>query len=114
MKSSNTYALASPKANNSAPANDAIPTDLLIGKAWREGSSKQRIPVHNPSNGAIITTIANATLEDGMAAVDAAHEAAAGWAATPPRQRAELLRKCYDAMIKNADWLAHLISLEMG
>jgi len=30
------------------------------------------------------------------------------------RQRAELLRKCYEAMIANADWLAYLISLEMG
>lgn len=114
MKSANTYALAAPKADIKIPANDAIPIDLLIGDSWREGSTKQRIPVHNPSDGTIITSIANATLEDGLAAVDAAAKAAPGWAATPARQRAELLRKCYDAMIANADWLAHLISLEMG
>src|SRR5689334_16394871 len=112
MKSANTYALSEPKTNIQVPANDAIPTDLLIGNSWREGSNKQRIPVHNPADGTIITTIANATLEDGLAAVDAAEKAAAGWAATPARERAELLRKCYEAMIKNADWLAHLISLE--
>ena len=114
MKSANTYALAAPKTNIQVPANDAIPTDLLIGNSWREGSNKQRIPVHNPADGTIITTIANATLEDGLAAVDAAEKAAPGWAATPARERAELLRKCYEAMIKNAEWLAHLISLEMG
>jgi len=114
MKSANTYALAAPKTDIQVPANDAIPTDLLIGNSWRESSNKQRIPVHNPADGTIITTIANATLEDGLAAIDAAEKAAAGWAATPARQRAELLRKCYEAMIKNADWLAHLISLEMG
>ena len=111
MQSRNTYAL---KHDPAGPANDAIPTDLLIGDTWREGSARPRIPVHNPANGEVITTIANASLEDGMAAVDAAEKAAAGWAATPARQRAEILRKCYERMIANADWLAHLISLEMG
>ena len=62
----------------------------------------------------MITTIADATLEDCIAAVDAAEKAAPGWAATPPRQRAEILRKCYDGMIANLDWLAVLISLENG
>ena len=115
MKSANNFALPRPKTSGIAlPANDAIPTDLLIGDSWREGSSKQRIPVLNPANGEVITTIADATLEDGMAAVEAAAKAAPSWAATPARQRAEILRRCYDKMIANADWLAHLISLEMG
>ena len=114
MKAANTYALAKPKTGIAVPANDAIPTDLLIGDQWRESANKQRIPVLNPANGDLITTISDATLEDGMAAVDAAAKAAPGWAATPARQRAEILRRCYDKMIANADWLAHLISLEMG
>ncbi|HEX3754150.1 MAG TPA: NAD-dependent succinate-semialdehyde dehydrogenase [Rhizomicrobium sp.] len=113
MKSANSFALPKPKTNIALPANDAIPTDLLIGDGWREGSGP-RIPVLNPANGEVITTISNASLEDAMAAVDAAEKAAAGWAATPSRQRAETLRRCYDKMIANADWLAHLISLEMG
>lgn len=114
MKSLNTYALSKPKSGIALPANDAIPTDLLVGDSWREGSSKQRIPVFNPANGEVITTIADATVQDGLAAVDAAAKAAPSWAATPPRQRAEILRRCYDKIIANADWLAHLISLEMG
>jgi succinate-semialdehyde dehydrogenase/glutarate-semialdehyde dehydrogenase len=92
----------------------SIPTDLLIGDAWREGSTGKRIAVYNPGNGEVIASIADASLEDCMAAVDAAEKAAPGWAATPARQRAEILRKCYDAMVANADWLAYLISLEMG
>jgi succinate-semialdehyde dehydrogenase/glutarate-semialdehyde dehydrogenase len=114
MNTFNSYVLTAARTDIQMPANDAIPTDLLIGNSWREGSSKQRTPVHNPANGEIITTVANATVEDGLAAVEAAHRAAPAWAATAPRRRAELLRKCYDAMVKNADWLAHLISLEMG
>jgi succinate-semialdehyde dehydrogenase/glutarate-semialdehyde dehydrogenase len=92
----------------------SVPTDLLIGDVWREGSTGKRIAVYNPGNGEVITSIADASLEDCMAAVDAAEKAAPGWAATPARQRAEILRKCYDAMVANADWLAYLISLEMG
>ena len=114
MNSANIYTLTGLKPGGAAPPPGAIPTDLLIGESWREGSSRRRIPVHNPANGEVITTIADATLEDCMAAVDAAEKAAPGWAATPARQRAEILRKCFDAMIAGADWLAHLISLEMG
>src|ERR1700759_4606858 len=98
MKSANSFALPKPKTDIALPANDAIPTDLLIGETWRDGKG-ERIPVLNPANGEVITTIANATLEDGMAAVDAAQKAAAGWAATAPRQRAEILRKCHDKMV---------------
>jgi len=46
--------------------------------------------------------------------VDAADKAAAGWAATTPRQRAEILRKCYEKIVENIEWLAYLISLENG
>jgi len=113
MKSANTYALEKPKSGIAVPANDAIPTDLLIGDKWMQGTG-ERIPVYNPANGEVITTISNCSVAEGLAAVDAAEKAAPGWAATPARQRAEILRKCYDRMIANADWLAHLISLEMG
>jgi succinate-semialdehyde dehydrogenase / glutarate-semialdehyde dehydrogenase len=114
MKAVNTYALHTPKSGIAVPANDAIPTDLLIGDSWREGTGGPRIAVLNPANGEVITTVANAGMQDGIAAIDAAEKAAPGWATTPARQRAEILRRCYDKMIANADWLAHLISLEMG
>ena len=49
-----------------------------------------------------------------MGAIDAAHEALPGWAATPPRHRSEVLRRCFELMIENRDMLAELISLENG
>ena len=51
---------------------------------------------------------------DSLAAVDAADKAAAAWAATTPRHRAEILRKCYEKIVENIEWLAYLISLENG
>src|SRR5690242_7326620 len=113
MKSANSYTLEKPKSGIAVPASDAIPTDLLIGDRWVQGLG-ERIEVHNPADGSVITTISNCSVEDGLAAVAAAEKAAPGWAATPARQRAEILRRCYDGLIANADWLAHLISLEMG
>ncbi len=49
-----------------------------------------------------------------MAALDAAVAAQAEWAATPPRDRGEILRRSFEAIIDQADDFAELISLEMG
>ena len=93
---------------------DSVPTQLLIGGAWREASSGERFEVHDPSSGATLTTCADATPEDGLAALAAAHEAQAGWAATPPRDRSEILRRAFETIVARADEFATLMSLEMG
>lgn len=90
------------------------PTDLFIGGKWREGARPTRIDVTNPSDGSVLGSVANAAPEDAIAAVDAAAAAAAGWAATPARQRGEILRKCWELMVRDAEALARLISLENG
>lgn len=90
------------------------PTDLFIGGKWREGARPTRIDVTNPSDGSVLGSVANAAPEDAIAAVDAASAAAADWAATPARQRGEILRKCWELMTRDAEHLARLISLENG
>ncbi|MCK0207348.1 NAD-dependent succinate-semialdehyde dehydrogenase [Starkeya koreensis] len=92
----------------------AIPTDLLIADKWTAGTGGKRIDVLNPSTGDVLTSVADATVADGLAAVDAAAAAAASWAATPPRARANVLHRCFQAMLEHADWLAQIISLENG
>ncbi|PWC33584.1 NAD-dependent succinate-semialdehyde dehydrogenase [Azospirillum sp. TSO35-2] len=92
----------------------AVPTELFIGGRWRPSSSGDRIEVIDPSTERRLATIADGTIEDGLAAVAAAEAAAAGWAATPPRQRAEILRKAFELMTAQAPMLAELISLENG
>ena len=91
-----------------------LPSDLWIGGQWRPGSTGRRIDVIDPSTGKPITSVADASIEDALAAVDAAHSAAPAWAATAPRQRAEILRRCYELMIDRKAMLAQLISLENG
>lgn len=70
--------------------------------------------VHDPATGAVIDTVADGTVADATAAVDAAAAAFPAWAATPARARAEILRRCYDLMIRDADLLTGLIAAENG
>ncbi len=107
---SNVFSLPAALAEH-APS---IPTDLLIGESWREGTGGKRFNVEDPSTGDSLTSVADGTTADGIAAVDAAHRTAAAWAATPPRVRSELLRRCYERIVANVEWLTRLISLENG
>jgi succinate-semialdehyde dehydrogenase / glutarate-semialdehyde dehydrogenase len=89
-------------------------TDLYIDGAWRPASDGQRIDVTDPATGEVIASVASATVEDGIAAVDAAARAFRGWAAKPPRERAEILRKTFELMIRDRDKLAELMVRENG
>ncbi|MCJ9669458.1 MULTISPECIES: NAD-dependent succinate-semialdehyde dehydrogenase [unclassified Neorhizobium] len=93
---------------------NSVPTDLFIGGKWRNGSTGKRINVLDPSTGTPIVAVADASIDDAMEAVNAAHKAAPAWAATPPRKRSEILRRCFELMIEHKDMLAELISLENG
>ncbi|MER6523873.1 NAD-dependent succinate-semialdehyde dehydrogenase [Streptomyces sp. NPDC001508] len=88
--------------------------DLFIGGRWLPGSRADRIDVINPSDDTVITTVADASPEDATTAVDAAAGALRAWSATPPRQRAEILRRAYELMTERTEDLAFLISLENG
>lgn len=92
----------------------AVPRQLLIAGNWQDASSGDTVEVINPSDASAITGIADADVEDGLAAVDAAAAALPEWAATPPRRRAEILSRCFDLMTERSEQIAHLISLENG
>lgn len=93
---------------------DEVPTGLLIGGRWREATGAARFDVTDPATGARLATCADATADDGLAALAAAHEAQASWAAVPPRDRSELLRSAFEVLTERADDLALLMTLEMG
>jgi succinate-semialdehyde dehydrogenase/glutarate-semialdehyde dehydrogenase len=89
-------------------------TDLHIGGAWRPAASGKRVDVFDPSTEERLASVADASVDEGLGAVAAAAEAAPGWAATPPRQRGEVLRRAFELMTARADWFAELISIENG
>ncbi len=93
---------------------DAIPTDLWIGGKQVPSSSGARFPVHNPANGAVLTTVADASTADGATALDEAVAAQPSWAATAPRERAEILRRAWELVMERRDDFALAMTLDMG
>jgi len=97
-----------------APALPAgVPTGLWIDGKSR-GAAGAEFTVVNPANGAVLASVANATLADAALAMDSAQAAAGEWAATPPRQRSEILRRAFELLTERADDFALVMTLEMG
>ncbi|MCW2736254.1 NAD-dependent succinate-semialdehyde dehydrogenase [Nocardioides sp.] len=91
-----------------------VPTQLFLDGTWVESSSGDRFDVEDPATGLTLTSVADASAEDGQAALAAAVDAQDAWAATAPRTRGELLRATFEAVTARADDFALLMTLEMG
>ncbi len=92
----------------------AVPTQLLIGGEWRDAAGGATLGVEDPSTGDTIAEVADASPEDATAALDACCAVQEQWAAHPPRERGEILRRAYEAINARADELAVVMTLEMG
>ncbi|WP_416955381.1 NAD-dependent succinate-semialdehyde dehydrogenase [Nocardioides sp. T5] len=91
-----------------------VPTDLFVAGAWRPAGAGRRLEVRDPATGSVLASVADADTDDATAAIDAAATAAADWAATSPRSRADLLMRAFHLMHERSEELALLISLENG
>ncbi|MBD5784609.1 NAD-dependent succinate-semialdehyde dehydrogenase [Cellulosimicrobium terreum] len=91
-----------------------VPDGLLIGGRWRPAEAGAVLGVDDPSTGNRLKDVADATVADGVTALDAACDAFPAWAATPARQRAKILRRAFDLVQERAEDLALLMTLEMG
>jgi succinate-semialdehyde dehydrogenase/glutarate-semialdehyde dehydrogenase len=87
-------------------------TQLYIDGQWVDGNGT--LDVIDPSDGSVIAKVATAGDAEIEAALAAADRAAPAWAKVAPRVRAEMLRKAFELMIQEADYLAELISKENG
>jgi succinate-semialdehyde dehydrogenase/glutarate-semialdehyde dehydrogenase len=92
----------------------SVPTGLLIGGEWRAAEGGRTVKVSDPATGEVIREIADASVADGVAAMDAAADAFPSWAATPARERAEILRRAFDLLQERKEDIALLMTLEMG
>jgi succinate-semialdehyde dehydrogenase / glutarate-semialdehyde dehydrogenase len=101
-------------ATDERAALQAIPTELYIGGEWRPAAAGATFAVEDPSTGESLVEVADATAEDALAALGAAAERQAEWAAHPPRERGEILRRAYEALTARGEELALLMTLEMG
>ncbi|MGI9084670.1 MAG: NAD-dependent succinate-semialdehyde dehydrogenase [Aeromicrobium sp.] len=93
---------------------EGVHPQLFIGGRWRDAEGGGTFSVDDPSTGKALVEVADASVADGTAALDAAVAAQADWAATPPRDRGEILRSAFETITDRADELALLMTLEMG
>ena len=92
-----------------------FPEKLMpIGGSWIASSNAATLTVANPATGEPIAEVPSATVQDGMSAVDAAVDAQPAWAATPARERADILFRTYEGILARRDEFAALITAEMG
>jgi succinate-semialdehyde dehydrogenase/glutarate-semialdehyde dehydrogenase len=76
--------------------------------------TNQFFEVNNPANQKIIAQVPNMTPADALSAVDKAHEALPAWKARTGKDRAQLLRRWFELMNRDADRLARLMTEEQG
>jgi aldehyde dehydrogenase (NAD+) len=82
--------------------------------SWISDPNGKELVSYNPSSGAPIAKIVQATAASYETVVSAAQKAFAGWAATPAPKRGQVTRDLGDALRELKEPLGELVSMEMG
>jgi succinate-semialdehyde dehydrogenase/glutarate-semialdehyde dehydrogenase len=91
-----------------------VPTDLWIGGHWRAAADGARFDVEDPATERAVASVASATVEDCISALDAAQAAFGAWSTKTPRARGEILRRAFELIMRDAERLARIVTLENG
>ncbi|NDO78748.1 aldehyde dehydrogenase family protein [Kocuria indica] len=91
-----------------------VSTGTFIDGQWGEAASGARFDVVNPATEEVIATVADGGPEDARRAIETAGRVQKQWAATPPRERGEILRRAYELIMQRQDELALIMTTEMG
>lgn len=73
-----------------------------------------RFDVRDPASNEVIARVPDASPAEALESVARADHAGRDWAATTPRQRADVLRRWYDLLVEHGEQIALLITREMG
>lgn len=91
-----------------------VPKKLFIDGQWTTSTSNTTFEVQDPATGKSLCEVADGNDQDALLALDACERAQKSWSKYPPRQRGEILRHGYEQIIERSDYLATLMTLEMG
>ncbi|KAL5117206.1 hypothetical protein ACEQ8H_004895 [Pleosporales sp. CAS-2024a] len=91
-----------------------IETQLLINNKLVPASDKATFDLFSPHTGELVAKVAEASVADVDAAVDAAQAAFPAWSALSPQQRGIPLKKMGDLVLSEKDELAKLDAIAMG
>jgi len=86
--------------------------EAYIAGRWT-GSTK-KIDVTNPANGQVIGTVPALGRAETADAIKSAETAQKQWAATPAKQRGQILRRWFELMMEHQDDLGRIMTAEQG
>lgn len=89
-------------------------TDFYYGGEWHAPKAGRYVETASPSNGVVLARVADGSAADAEAAIAAAKKAFKGWRATPPLERAKMLRQIAQIIRDNAEELALLDAADGG
>jgi succinate-semialdehyde dehydrogenase/glutarate-semialdehyde dehydrogenase len=81
---------------------------------WVAADAGATLPVHNPATGARLGAVPAMGVAETRRAIEAAARALPAWAARTAKDRAQVLRRWYDLMMKHQEDLALLMTAEQG
>lgn len=90
---------------------------LINGAAFINGEQvlgKKTFDVVNPATGEAVISVTDLAAKDIEQAIDAAEVAWIPWKTTPVAERSTILKKWYDLLIKHAEEIAEIITVESG
>jgi succinate-semialdehyde dehydrogenase/glutarate-semialdehyde dehydrogenase len=86
----------------------------FVGGKWVSADDGALLKVFNPADGSLIGEIPSVGVAETARAIDAAYTAFGPWKATAAKERAAILRRWFDLMLKAAPDLAQLMTAEQG
>ncbi|MEJ6005782.1 NAD-dependent succinate-semialdehyde dehydrogenase [Paucibacter sp. AS339] len=87
-------------------------TQALINGEWVSGN--ERFAVNDPATGALLAEVANLGASEAEAAIAAANRALAPWRSKTAKERAGILMRWHQLLMKHADDLARIMTAEQG
>jgi succinate-semialdehyde dehydrogenase/glutarate-semialdehyde dehydrogenase len=86
----------------------------FIGGQWVDADNGDTLDVVNPATGEVVAPVARCGTEETRRAIEVATEAQKAWRATPAKQRSDLLRAWFNAMLEHVDDLGRILTAEQG
>ncbi|QIM50291.1 NAD-dependent succinate-semialdehyde dehydrogenase [Pusillimonas sp. DMV24BSW_D] len=85
-----------------------------IDGQWWDADSGKTLDVTNPANGQVIAQVPYAGQAETRRAIEAAERALPAWRAKTAAERAAILRRWFELLLKHKDDLGRLMTLEQG
>lgn len=87
---------------------------MFINGDWCDAASGKRFVVTNPANGDILAEVADGGQPDAARAIEAAHNAFAGWSGMTAYDRSRILYRAWELMSARKADIARIMTQEQG